>query len=510
MVPDLESLLATALRAADTAAEMIRTRRPISVLEKHDRDLVSDVDIAIEREVRQQLATATPDIGFLGEEEGRTGNPATSWVWTLDPVDGTSNFAHGIPLCAVSLALLRGSRAVVGVVDAPILGQRFHAAKGRGAFKGDERLSVSTVSHLRDAIVALGDYATGPRADRENELRLAVTTMLAPRVHRMRMLGSAALDLAWVAAGYLDGSVILDNNPWDTAAGALIAREAGANVADASGIPHSLKSAVTIAAAPSLFDSLTAVIRAAGVSDARRQDMPVDDVSSYAPVDGALRDGRRLIFDLDDLAPASLIETTAPRASLNRLEASKDLPEDADGEILPEIRARIAAVDAGVVEPVGGEGNGGQVNAAPPAFMHETIAACRDSGRTSVLVSRRSAKAIGAWLARHGLDDLIGRVLTADDCLPGRLQPDGNLIGQAVAALGGHPEQCALITASVTQIKIARGLGIRCIGYAHSSAYVQDLRLAGAECVVPSLADLTLRLRARPSVSTAVRPAIWS
>jgi myo-inositol-1(or 4)-monophosphatase len=270
-MPDLGSLLTVALRAADTAAGMIQARYPESVIEKHDRDLVSDVDIAIEKEVRQQLAKATPSIGFLGEEEGRTGDPASGWLWILDPIDGTSNFAHGMPLCAVSLALLRGSRAVVAVVDAPFLGQRFHATKGRGAFKGNERLSASNVGQLRDAVVAVGDYATGPQADRKNELQLALTAQLAPRVHRMRMLGTAALDLAWVAAGYLDGSIILDNKPWDTAAGALIAQEAGAHVTDSSGIPHSLNSTFTIAAGPSLIDKLISLLHVADSSDAGRR-----------------------------------------------------------------------------------------------------------------------------------------------------------------------------------------------------------------------------------------------
>src|SRR5215467_13312654 len=194
---------------------MMRTRRPASFTEKHDRDLVSDLDIAIERQVRALLAEVTPQMGFLGEEEGRSGDPDAGWVWTLDPIDGTSNFAHGIPLCATSLALLHDGNAVLAVIDAPFLGQRYHAVQGQGAFAGDRRLAVSATRQLRDAVVAVGDYATGPGADRENEARLAVTVALAPRVHRLRMIGTAALDLAWVAEGRLDASVTLGNKPWD-------------------------------------------------------------------------------------------------------------------------------------------------------------------------------------------------------------------------------------------------------------------------------------------------------
>src|SRR5947208_11225084 len=165
MTPDPESLLPAAMRAADIAAEMMRTRRPATLTEKNDRDLVSDGDLAIERQVRAHLADASPGTGFLGEEEGQTGGPAGGWMWTLDPIDGTSNFAHGIPLCATSLALLHDGRPVLGVIDAPFLGQRYHAIEGHGAYIGEDRLSASSTAHLRDAVVAVGDYATGPRAD---------------------------------------------------------------------------------------------------------------------------------------------------------------------------------------------------------------------------------------------------------------------------------------------------------------------------------------------------------
>ena len=124
-------------------------------------------------------------------------------------------------------------------------------------------MQVSATRRMRDAVVAVGDYATGPGADRENEVRLAVTVQLAPRVHRMRMIGTAALDLAWVAEGRLDCSVTLGNLPWDTAAGVLIAREAGARVVDADGSPHDLDSAFTLAAVPDLIDQLVLLVSAA-------------------------------------------------------------------------------------------------------------------------------------------------------------------------------------------------------------------------------------------------------
>jgi myo-inositol-1(or 4)-monophosphatase len=232
-------------------------------MEKSDRDLVSDVDVAVERAVRDHLATATPEVGFLGEEEGGQDDAGAGWLWVLDPIDGTSNYAHGIGLCAMSLGLLVDGRPVLGVIDAPFLRERYHAVQGDGAWAGGRRLAVSQAAALREAVVAIGDYATGPGADRENETRLTATAALAARAHRLRMLGTAAIDLAWVAAGRLDASVTFGNKPWDMAAGVILAREAGAVVTDAAGNPHALASAATVAAAPGLLPELIPLLQAA-------------------------------------------------------------------------------------------------------------------------------------------------------------------------------------------------------------------------------------------------------
>lgn len=270
--PDPRALLPAAFQAADQASAMMRSRRPVTLTEKSDRDLVSDVDLAIERAIRRRLAGASPGVAFLGEEEGRTGDPAAGWLWTLDPIDGTSNFAHGLPLCTTSLALLQDGRPVLAVIDAPFLGHRYHALEGQGAYVSSTStgrpgagqpipLSVSRTARLRDAVVAIGDYAVGEDADRKNAARLAATSLLVPRVHRIRMLGTAALDLAWVAAGRLDASVTLGNKPWDTSAGVLIAREAGGEVVDTDGRRHGLSSAATIAAPPALIPQLLPLLR---------------------------------------------------------------------------------------------------------------------------------------------------------------------------------------------------------------------------------------------------------
>jgi myo-inositol-1(or 4)-monophosphatase len=261
VTPDLGELMSVALTAADAARRIVHARGPAVITEKADRDLVSDIDVAVEREVRAYLREATPDIEFLGEEEGGDGDPGTGWRWVLDPIDGTSNFARGLPLCAISLALTHDGHSVLGVIDAPFLAVRYHAVEGGGAWNGDRRLAVRTTADLRDAIVAMGDYATGHDAHRQNQAQLAATSRLVPRVQRIRMLGTAALDLAWLAEGRLDASITLTNPPWDMAAGVIIAREAGAMVVDMDGSPHSLRSAATIAGVPRLIPQILLVAR---------------------------------------------------------------------------------------------------------------------------------------------------------------------------------------------------------------------------------------------------------
>ena len=136
-------------------------------------------------------------------------------------------------------------------------------------------------------MVAVGDYATGPRADHKNEQRLALTVQLAPRVHRLRMLGTAALDLAWVAEGRLDASITLANKPWDTAAGVLLAREAGATVVDIDGTAHGYDSAATIAGPDALITQLLPLIQATEVTETG-SDSQSGFISPYAELDAIL------------------------------------------------------------------------------------------------------------------------------------------------------------------------------------------------------------------------------
>lgn len=252
-MPDLDKYLAAAHDAVDLADAILRANRDRTVAFKGDRDPVTETDLAIERAMRDSLYRATPEAGFLGEE---TGGSTDGLAWVLDPIDGTANFTHGVPLTAVSLALLDHGEPVVGLIAVQAEGVRYSATRGQGATRDGDPIRASACTQLRSAMIALGDYATGTNAHERNQARLRITAVLAARAQRVRMLGSAAIDLVWVAAGKLDASVMLSNKPWDTAAGVLLAREAGARVTDLDGRNHELGSTATVAAAPGVGDLL--------------------------------------------------------------------------------------------------------------------------------------------------------------------------------------------------------------------------------------------------------------
>src|SRR5512132_3314377 len=260
---DQRHYLAIARRATAGAAEVIRTHAPGRLTEKGDRDPASEVDLAVERFVRDFLQNKTPGIGFLGEEEGGN-STGHELLWMLDPIDGTVNFLHGLPLYAVSLSLCDENTVVAAVINLPFIGTQYTALLGQGAYVDDKRrLRVSETSTLANALISIDQYAFGDDAERKNRLRLRLTERLAHDAQRVRMLGASAIDLAWTAEGRLDACIMLGNKPWDTSAGVLIAREAGARVIDHDGSEHSQQSRSTIAVTPGLEAELMAAIQAA-------------------------------------------------------------------------------------------------------------------------------------------------------------------------------------------------------------------------------------------------------
>jgi myo-inositol-1(or 4)-monophosphatase len=252
-VTQLDRYMTIAAEAVDLATDILRRQGPGAVKAKGDRDMVSDVDVQIERAIRGYLLERTPEVGFLGEEEGNAAGDG-ELQWVLDPIDGTANFVKGLPLYAISLALLDHQEPVLGIIELPAEQCRYSAAIGRGAYCGDTPIRVRPTSRLEEAIVTIGNYAVGEQAKVRNRTRLAVTTRLAERAQRVRMFGSAAIDLAWLAHGRTDAAIIFGNKPWDTSAGVILVREAGGRVVDTDGTRHTTRSASTIAASAELLD----------------------------------------------------------------------------------------------------------------------------------------------------------------------------------------------------------------------------------------------------------------
>ena len=259
---DVNRLLLVAGGVVDGAAGiLVRGRSHLGVLiAKGDRDYASRVDFQVEDYVRDALAGFDHEIPFLGEERG--GDLRAPLLWVLDPVDGTTNFIKGSPLCAISLALLAEGQPIFGIVDIPLLGERYVARADGGAYLNGAPLHMPTVERLADAVVGITDFAVADDRAVENPLHVALLAGLAPRALGIRTHGSAALDLAWLAAGRLNASVMLSNRAWDVSAGVLLAREAGGATYDWDGSEHGVESRFTLASAPGLKGSLLALLAA--------------------------------------------------------------------------------------------------------------------------------------------------------------------------------------------------------------------------------------------------------
>jgi len=199
---------------------------------KGPRNFVTAADRRAEETLRQELAKARPDYGFLGEEGGAREGADKMHRWIVDPLDGTTNFLHGIPHFAVSIALERSGAIVAGLVYNPANDELFIAERGKGAFLNDKRIRVAARQRLAEAVVACGlpHYGRGDLALARNEIAAAQQNFAG-----LRRYGAAALDLAWIAAGRLDAYWERDLSPWDLAAGMILVREAGGFVTDLDG-----------------------------------------------------------------------------------------------------------------------------------------------------------------------------------------------------------------------------------------------------------------------------------
>ena len=236
------ALLNVMLKAARKAArQLVRDFGEVEKLQvsiKGPANFVTAADRKAEQTLRDELLTARPGYCFVGEEGGRIDGPDKTHTWYVDPLDGTTNFLHGIPQFAISIGLEREGTMIAGVVYNPVSDEMFIAERGKGAFLNDQRIRVAGRRSLQDAVVACGLPHRG-----RGDLALFRTEFVAvqEQVAGLRRFGAASLDLAFVAAGRLDGYWERNLQPWDIAAGQIMVREAGGIISGTEGSDDPLK-----------------------------------------------------------------------------------------------------------------------------------------------------------------------------------------------------------------------------------------------------------------------------
>jgi len=260
----MEPMINIALRAARKAGEnIVRASDDLERFEiraKGVNNFVSDVDIAAEKEIIYHLHKAYPDHAILGEETGLSGSEDADYRWVIDPLDGTTNFVRGIPHYAVSIACLYKGKLEHAVIVDPVRREEFTASRGRGAQLNGRRIRVSKLPGLDGALLGTGipfkdhcDDKLGPYSK--------TIEVLAGQCAGIRRAGAASLDLAYVAAGRLDGFWEIGLAPWDIAAGALLVREAGGLVADIDASENFLQSGNIVCGNPKCFKAVLQVVK---------------------------------------------------------------------------------------------------------------------------------------------------------------------------------------------------------------------------------------------------------
>lgn len=243
------------------ATQMARFGQDIRIDKKGDIDLVTEIDLAIEREFRAMIAERFPDHEVLGEEFGQSGDRGRvpEYCWVFDPIDGTTNYAHGLPIFCSSLALEIDGVPVVAAIYDPSRKELFTAERGQGARLNGEPLRVSPADTLIDSLLVTGfHYDVQKDPGKVIELFAAFIS----RARAVRRLGSAALDLCYVAAGRFDGFWEKKLQPWDVAAGALIVAEAGGQVTAMSGAPYASREGSVLATNGRIHAEMLEIIRA--------------------------------------------------------------------------------------------------------------------------------------------------------------------------------------------------------------------------------------------------------
>lgn len=226
-----------AINTAKKAGALIleKSKKNIIVAEKAKNDLITNIDKASENLIIQEIQKNFPDHAIFAEESVNSKKSFNNaeYVWFIDPLDGTTNFVHGLPIYAVSIGLLKKNsikgEILAGVVFAPVFNELFYAEKGKGAYLNGKKIKVSSVKKLADSMVVTGFPPT------QKEINLPYLEIMIKKAQAVRRLGSAALDLCYTACGRFDGFWEFGLKPWDIAAGSLIVKEAGGKITDTNG-----------------------------------------------------------------------------------------------------------------------------------------------------------------------------------------------------------------------------------------------------------------------------------
>ena len=259
----MHPMLGIAVRAARRAGAIInRAARDVDVLpvtRKRHNDFVTEVDKSAEQAIIDILHRAYPDHAILAEESGATAGTAgeSEYTWIIDPLDGTTNFIHGFPQYAVSIGLKHKGVLAQGVVYDPTKNELFTATRGRGAYLNDRRIRVSKRTQLNETLIGTG-FPFRDFADLDEYLPMF--REITARTAGIRRAGAAALDIAYVAAGRLDGFWEMGLSPWDMAAGALLVQEAGGLVGDFHGDAGFLDSGRVVCGNPKVFAQLIQIV----------------------------------------------------------------------------------------------------------------------------------------------------------------------------------------------------------------------------------------------------------
>ncbi len=273
MSSNLHPMLNVAIKAARAAGAIINRAaldvEAVRISQKQVNDFVTEVDHASEQAIIDTLLGAYPNHGIWGEETGRThGNGKSDHVWIIDPLDGTTNFIHGFPVYCVSIALQVQGRIEQAVIYDPTRNDLFTATRGRGAYLNERRIRVSKRTVLKQCLISTG-FPFRPGDDFKTYLKMMSDIM--QRTTGLRRPGAAALDLAYVAAGFSDGFFETGLSPWDVAAGSLLVTEAGGLVGNFSGDADFLEQKECVAANPRIYGQLVALLgkysKFAGVAD---------------------------------------------------------------------------------------------------------------------------------------------------------------------------------------------------------------------------------------------------